>query len=97
MSKRNSTFSHRSVQWQGLLSSRDNKSPQQQQVRGSSYENTRFQNSNNDQGNKDGLYAGGYNRAGEAPPPPPPQQQQLSASSQVYRPPHMQHRMNAPK
>lgn len=62
----------------------------QQQTRGVSYENSRYQNNNNGQGNNDNAYAGGYNRGGV-----PSSQQQ--SSTQVYRPPHMQNRMNMQK
>ncbi|CAM4791624.1 unnamed protein product [Rotaria magnacalcarata] len=56
-----------------------------QQTRGDANENSKYQN-NNEHGSNDNNYAGGYNRAGV------PQQQ---PSTQVYRPPHLQNRMNS--
>ncbi|CAF4992471.1 unnamed protein product [Rotaria socialis] len=58
-----------------------------QQTCGDTYENSKYQN-NKEQGSNDNNYAGGYNRAGV------PQQQ---PSTQVYRPPHLQNRMNSQK
>jgi hypothetical protein len=75
------------------LFSQDAKPSQQRSSRGGSYENSRFQNNNSEQGNNDNAYAGGYNRGGA----PLSQQQQQPTSTQVYRPPHMQNRMNIPK
>ncbi|CAF0772679.1 unnamed protein product [Rotaria sordida] len=75
-----------------MINDQDTKSPQQQSL-GGSYENSRYQNNNNEQGNNDNTYAGGYSRGGV---PPPKQQQQQSSTTQVYRPPHMQNRMNIP-
>ena len=60
-----------------------------------SYDISRFQKNMSGQGNNDGVYAGGYSRGGILPPKQPQQQQQLS--TQVYRPPHIQNRMNIPK
>ncbi|CAF3560722.1 unnamed protein product [Adineta steineri] len=62
----------------------------QQQTRGNSYENSKFQKNHNEQGNNDNTYAGGYNRGGI------PSSQPQSSSTGVYRPPHMQNRMNVP-
>ncbi|CAF2899435.1 unnamed protein product [Rotaria sp. Silwood2] len=71
--------------------SQDTKSTQQPSL-GGSYDNSRFQNNNSEQGNNDNTYAGGYSRGGA----PPPKQQPQSSSTQVYRPPHIQNRMNIP-
>ncbi|CAF3354772.1 unnamed protein product [Rotaria sp. Silwood1] len=76
-----------------MINDQDTKSSQQQSLSGS-YENSRFQNNNSEQGNNDNTYVGGYGRGGA--PPPKQQQQQQSSSTQVYRPPHMQNRMNIP-
>ncbi|CAF0744287.1 unnamed protein product [Rotaria sordida] len=62
----------------------------QQQIRGGTYENSRYQNNNNEHGSNDNNYAGGYNRGGVLQQ----QQQQQQPSTQVYRPPHLQNRMN---
>lgn len=62
--------------------------------RGLQYDNSIYPNNNTEQGNSDSAYAGGYSRGGGAPPT---QQQQPPSSTQVYRPPHMQNRMNMPK
>ncbi|CAF1032213.1 unnamed protein product [Adineta steineri] len=59
-----------------------------QPTRGGTNENSKLQNTNNEHGNNDNNYAGGYNRGGI------PQQQQTS--TQAYRPPHLQNRMNLP-
>ena len=71
--------------------SSQNAKPSQPQSRGSAYESTRFPNTSDELGTNDNLYAGGYSRN------VPPQHSHLSASSQVYRPPHIQNRMNVPK
>ncbi len=71
-----------------IFCSQDTKTSQQQ-VRGGTYENSNYQNNTNESGNNDNNYAGGYNRGGV------PQQQQ--SSTQVYRPPHLQNRMNMQK
>ena len=68
--------------------------PSQLPSRGNSFENSSFQNNTNEQGSTDNNYAGGYNRGGV---PPSQQQQSQPSSSQAYRPPHMQNRMNLPK
>ncbi|CAF1032943.1 unnamed protein product [Adineta ricciae] len=66
------------------------KKPSQQQIRGTTYENSRHQNSeqgnNSNNNNNNSNYAGGYNRGGI------PQQQ---TSTQAYRPPHLQNRTSA--
>lgn len=72
-----------------LFSSQDTKSSQQQS-RGDTYENSRYQNNNNEHGSNDDNYTGVYNCGGV------PQEQQQS-SAQVYRPPHLQNRMNMQK
>ncbi|CAF1166690.1 unnamed protein product [Adineta ricciae] len=73
-----------------MSNDQDTKSPQQQ-LRGNSFDNSRFQNNNNEQGNNENTYAGGYNRGGT----PESQQQQPQSSSQPYRPPHLQNRVNS--
>jgi hypothetical protein len=71
--------------------SRQETKPSQQQTRGNTLETTRYQNPNNEQGNSENLYAGGYQqRAGN-------QQQQNPSTVPAYRPPHVQNRMNIPK
>lgn len=70
--------------------SQDTKSSQQP-IRGGTYENSKYQNNNNEHGNNDNNYDGGYNRGGIS------QQQQQQNSTQVYRPPHLQNRMNMQK
>jgi hypothetical protein len=67
-----------------LFLRQDTKSPQQPS-RGANYENARYQNNTNEHGNNDNNYAGGHNR-GEV--------SQQQSSTQVYRPPHIQNRMN---
>ena len=67
--------------------SQDTKSSQQH-VRGGTYENSKYQNNGNEHGNNDNNYAGGYNRGGVS---------QQQSSTQPYRPPHMQNRMNIQK
>ncbi|CAF2084346.1 unnamed protein product [Rotaria magnacalcarata] len=78
-----------------MINDQDTK-PTQQPIYVGSFENSRFQNNNSEQGNTDNTYVGGYSRGGGPPPlkqqPPLPQ----NSSTQVYRPPHMQHRMNMP-
>jgi hypothetical protein len=71
-----------------LFYSQDTKSSQQQ-VRGATFENSKYQNNSNEHGNNDNNYAGGYNRGGVT--------QQQQSSTQVYRPPHLQNRMNMQK
>lgn len=71
------------------MSNDQDASTSQQSTRGGIQDNSRYQNKNVEQGNNNNSYAGGYNRGG-APP-----QQQVS-STQAYRPPHMQNRMNVP-
>ena len=72
-----------------VASSQDTPAPQQE-VSGSTYENSKYQNNNNEHGNNDNNnYAGGYNRGGIT--------QQQPSSTEVYRPPHLQNRMNMQK
>lgn len=61
----------------------------QQEVCGNTYENSNYQNHNNEHGINDINYAGGYNHGGIS--------QQQQSSTQVYRPPHLQNRMNMQK
>lgn len=72
-----------------LLFSSQDASSSQQSARGGVQDNSRYQNKTMEQGNNN-SYAGGYNRGGTAAP------QQQVPSTQVYRPPHMQNRMNTP-
>jgi hypothetical protein len=57
-----------------LFYSQDTKSSQQQ-VRGATFENSKYQNNSNEHGNNDNNYAGGYNRGGVT--------QQQQSSTQV--------------
>ena len=59
-------------------------------TRGGTFENSKYQKNNNEQGSSDAAYAGGYNRADAASQP-------SQSTGQVYRPPHMQNRVNVPK
>ncbi|UJR23740.1 hypothetical protein I4U23_026717 [Adineta vaga] len=61
------------------------KKSSQQQIRGGTFENSRLQNNEHGNNNNNNNYAGGYNRGGI------PQQ---PTSSQAYRPPHLQNRVN---
>lgn len=83
MSKINRWRKCRTFSFQISFFSQETKSSQLT-TRGGTYENSRYQKNNNEQGNGDNNnYAGGSNRGGSA-----------SSSSQVYRPPHLQNRMN---
>ncbi|CAF3425393.1 unnamed protein product [Rotaria sp. Silwood1] len=78
-----------------MSNDQDTKSSQQQ-VRGGTYENSKYQNNTNEHGSNDNNYAGGYNRGGvpKQQQQQQQQQQQSQPATQVYRPPHLQNRMN---